>query len=467
MTDQIFCPNCGKPVSSNDKFCPYCGYDLASFQATQNLTNHPEPVPRPNPAAVSPKKPWSKRQKVILGAIIAGIVVLIGGYVWGSNYYSPTNQAARLVKAVRAGDSGTVSQYVGTTDPNLKVTATTIKPLITYYQDHLAELDHLQTVALTNSAGLDNSTTLNFTKIGRHFLIFPKYGLQVTGVHPKITTNTANTTVTANGLPIAGFKAGTQDQTVGPLIPGEYTIKATAQISGQNVQASGNYTLTTEDTQPIDLSFKTVSFTALGYPGAEVYVGGHKAGSIDDDGQLAIHKYPVTNSAEYYQVFTANGQKVQSRSQKVSDLSDGAELAVAYPGVISHGAADSLITSIFGNLNTLSDFDSSYSRESLTKNFIGGSDNKDCAALLAMGKSYRDDKNINSVNITTDFKHVYPIERNNALIIFNVKFRFDNAHIDGFHVQEYQYTGNIKKSDGDFKVDSFKISKKIDDHHED
>lgn len=459
--EKFFCPNCGNEITEKDDFCGNCGYALAEFfkNSSSNLSsnNGEQKQVTPQYRAIH-KKPISRRKK-IFGSIIAVIVIiLIGGYYIGKNYYSPEKQLERAMVALSDSDAGSALNYLTTDDPKLNLTKKNIKPLLAYLNSHHEVLNGLRSGT--------NTSLFRFEKSGNHLLVFPAYKFKINGIYPNLSTNISGTKVTVSGKKVGTLTKGNNKE-VGPYVPGQYKFVATANISGKKITTNTVRDFISDSSSTdIDFDFQTIDLTAVGYPGAVVNIDDTKVGILDQYGRLSIKNYPVTDNSKLTEVYdTGNNKTLTSRKVAISGQ-DGGEISVGYPGVISHYDADSLISSVYSNASYLTMGSDSDTEEDLADLFTDGSSNKYYQDLLKMVEGYHNDDTISSVSITPDFKHVYPLAKDQAKIIYNVKYEFD--HENGTHTQVFQYVGQINKvADSDYRLASFELGKKISDESDD
>ncbi|ERL64655.1 TcaA second domain-containing protein [Schleiferilactobacillus shenzhenensis] len=495
MTNQqpaFFCPNCGTRVALSDGFCPSCGYDLGQFKKdhpevigtkaknalsesqqlqNSNVSEAAEPVSA-NFAASAPKEkqkrqPLSKKHKAIIIAISAAVVALGGVYFAGKAYYSPERQLTRAISAISKSDAKAAAGYFTSSDPNAQVNAENIKPLLTYYAAHKAELASVQR---ENQAMLQTSATtqgnMRFQQSGRQFVLFPAFKFNLVPVYPKVTTNQASTKVVvtgANPLKLTGKLASKE---AGPLFPGQYTVTATANITGHSVKQVFHPTVGFGGTNDWDLSFETISFTAIGFPGAIVKIDGEKAGVINPQGRLIVRNYPVQkNSPKMTQTYSEDGANVTSLPTAVA-LS-GESYEVQYPGVVSEEGAANIIRSMFEykaqQLANGGDPD-----DDLATFFVNGTTNKQYTEFVKIFQGYHKDTTIDGVSLETAVQHAYPQKKNQARVQFTIKYDFRNKDGNGHHIQTFAYEGLLNQMHkDDYGFEKYNVVKKVSDVHED
>lgn len=458
-----FCPNCGHPVAANAHFCGNCGFDLTKVRAPKTRTEKTTaPAPKHQPQHTLPK--WAAW---LLGIVA---VLLIGGYLFGSSYYAPEKQLDRALTALQKDDAH-AARYFSSSDPNLKITQKSLAPLVTYMQHHKQELAALKTQLSSPSAtSLDGD--FHFKQTGRHWLVFKKYQINVKAVYPKITTNRDNTKVYMNGKKL--YQAsGKTTKKIGPFVPGTYQLKATAQVKKQRLSNSGTYHITTQN-RNFSLPIKTISFEVLGYPGAEVRINGKKQGTISKQGELNLVDIPWSSEMILTQVYKSSAGKITSKPRKINETDANSSLKVAYPGVISHADASVMVENIFDGVDEVSSTGQlpsqvDYDGNKLSNYFVGGAGNDHYTELVEMAKGYYKDDTISSVSYDTVVKHVYPHKRNQATVVYNVTFTFDNLSDDGDdtgqHIQVFEYQATVEKVGSHYKIKTIAPSTKVSDKH--
>ena len=89
----MFCGECGTKNKKGSEFCSNCGSKLESLENNDDLTETKIVTPKP-------KKPMSKKNKIILCAVVAVVLILGIGYKIGSDKFSPRTIANDYIKAV-------------------------------------------------------------------------------------------------------------------------------------------------------------------------------------------------------------------------------------------------------------------------------------------------------------------------------------------------------------------------------
>lgn len=465
-SEQEFCPRCGTAVASMDEVCPNCGYDLTAYrQRVQENQEGSGNRVAAKPAGVTPsgkpgspkeapqRKPLSRKQKIGVGAATGVVLLLAVGYGAGNQYFSRDNQLNRATDAFVKGDAQAAVQYLTTDDAKLTLTDEAIKPLLKMYSKSPVMVSQMKRGALAQVIPNSKESDFAFVQSGRRLLIFPAYRFKFRAVYPRVTTNLDSTKFMISGSHAgnAGGSGKFKDLKTGPLVPGRYTITTTASAGGKKIKSVSTRDLIA-GAEDLDLSFKVVNFTAKGYPGAEVLINGDKIGEVGKNGTLAVKDYPVTGkSTKMTQVFSVTGKKLTSRAVDVSGV-NGKRVGVGYPGVISHDDAADLLTSAFQSVREMARFETVLpgQQEMTDKFFANANKNKDYKQLYLTMSDYRKSKDVASWECRVQVQHVYPLAKDQASVVFNVSWIFDDGQGAGsgdkrYHVQTFQYRGQVDR----------------------
>ncbi|USS88998.1 TcaA second domain-containing protein [Fructilactobacillus cliffordii] len=229
--DQQFCPNCGHPVTSAMLFCPNCGQQLGEAASQQ----HQE-------ISQTKRRP-SKRLSYAILAIV--MVLLVGGYAFGSHYYSKTATANRIVQSIANGNREQLAQESTTSDPSYKITPLNLTGLIKHFRANHQQFTTFQK-ELSRNNGQKILGSFRLQQTGRAFLLFPRYQLEITPVYGKLTSNGKKLQVLVDGqkeklspVQTSGSTKQTRDH-IGPLTPGSHVLNITGIVDGKESNTEKN-----------------------------------------------------------------------------------------------------------------------------------------------------------------------------------------------------------------------------------
>jgi len=457
-SSKMFCPNCGHAVTAATEFCGNCGFNLKGEKTTQpaksatadTTTQRRQTTNSHRAQPHLPKWGW-----LTIGAVI---VLGIGGYLYGQHYYNPTNQLNRDLTALKTGKG--LAKQVTSTDPSLKITTSSVKPMTTYFKNNRKSL---ATLASDLKSGFNsNSYGIQFVKTGKAWLFFDKYKLQVTSVYATLTTNHRNVKLSVDGKNVATSNSTYYQHKIGPYVPGSYTLAAKGTVSGHSITNKSTYYLKTNG-QSYDLDLRTVSLNVVGTPTTVIYVNGERQGTIGNSGTLALNNIPWSSNMMLTGKYRTDGKTLTSKQTDISN-SEGEDVSVKFAGVMSKDTASDYMTNLFtalsyytstGELNDASD---SYDR-SLDDYFVNGTDSADYKELMQMAKGYYDNDDILSVSYEPTVISTVPASNHQSQITYDVKYDFSNT--DDERIQVFRYTATVEKSGGKYKIVKISSAQKI------
>ncbi|MBE6159846.1 MAG: zinc ribbon domain-containing protein [Lactobacillales bacterium] len=99
----MFCGECGTKNETGAQFCEKCG---AKLEVEETVVTH----------VAAPKKPMSKKTKVIIGVVVAVVVAFIGVYMYLGSLITPEKIALKYFKAYAANDADTLYEVMNVKD---------------------------------------------------------------------------------------------------------------------------------------------------------------------------------------------------------------------------------------------------------------------------------------------------------------------------------------------------------------
>lgn len=257
-----------------------------------------------------------KTKKRHSGLIITLILLLAVGifYCWGSIYYDRDRQIDRIVNSL-SDPSQDMTDYVTPSNPDIKTTAASLRPLQQYFKENKQAARRL---AKNLRSGKDTEQ-IELVQRSNRFLIFPKYTILVQVYRPQVETNHAGSTLTVDKKNYGVMEGGDQNyyQDLGLVYPGRYHVAVKTKVSGRKLKADAVVNVWSNKT--INMTIKTGTFQIRSVPNGVVYINDKKVKTLNDHGQATFKNYPLAKDTELYIQTTYNGKKI--RSEKVRDLS--------------------------------------------------------------------------------------------------------------------------------------------------
>lgn len=287
--------------------------------------------------AAKPAKPAMAKSKKIL--MIAGIVVAVlalTGYSFGSYYYSRGQVAERYETAAKKSFKDSLKYQVWSdTKKEIKtseVKYTDTKNTTTYSKSQLMSGERMQ-------------------KVGRQFLIFPKWRVVVDPGTVDLTVNTADLNLTINGVSYGTTDGNNYTAELKHLYPGTYNFVASGKVNDQDITVSSEENVTSRT--EVNLSVKYLSFTVKSnLKDGDLYVGGTKVGTLSS-GKLDVNKVAVAgSSAVYVKKNFDDGSSIKTETLSIKKISEGQTVTLDADGVLDRDTADRLLTAAYGKFGS-------------------------------------------------------------------------------------------------------------------
>ena len=287
--------------------------------------------------AAKPAKPAMAKSKKIL--MIAGIVVAVlalTGYSFGSYYYSRGQVAERYETAAKKSFKDSLEYQVWSdTKKEIKtseVKYTDTKNTTTYSKSQLMSGERMQ-------------------KVGRQFLIFPKWRVVVDPGTVDLTVNTADLNLTINGVSYGTTDGNNYTAELKHLYPGTYNFVASGKVNDQDITVSSEENVTSRT--EVNLSVKYLSFTVKSnLKDGDLYVGGTKVGTLSS-GKSDVNKVAVAgSSAVYVKKNFDDGSSIKTETLSIKKISEGQTVTLDADGVLDRDTADRLLTAAYGKFGS-------------------------------------------------------------------------------------------------------------------
>lgn len=287
--------------------------------------------------AAKPAKPaMAKSKKILMIAGIVAAVLVLAGYGFGSYYYSRGQVAERYEAAAKKSFKDSLEYQVWSdTKKEIKtseVKYTDTKNTTTYSKSQLMSGERMQ-------------------KVGRQFLIFPKWRVVVDPGTVDLTVNTADLNLTINGVSYGTTDGNNYTAKLKHLYPGTYNFVASGKVNDQDITVSSEENVTSRT--EVNLSVKYLSFTVKSnLKDGDLYVGGTKVGTLSS-GKLDVNKVAVAgSSAVYVKKNFDDGSSIKTETLSIKKISEGQTVTLDADGVLDRDTADRLLTAAYGKFGS-------------------------------------------------------------------------------------------------------------------
>ncbi|MCY8808578.1 zinc ribbon domain-containing protein [Bacillus atrophaeus] len=234
----FFCKECGQKNNEGAKFCKECGTPIggSSIQAKKETASTAE-------TRQAPRKPIPKKTIILWSSIAAACVILFAAYKTGAYLNSKDRLVDKFEQAVNNEDKDQIASLLTPVNDKLKLTKNNVKPFLAYLKDHPDKKDELFASLRDETA---QKEIVYAEKDGKSLLVFDHYDLKIAPVYFEVTSNYKNTDLYVNKEEAGSVKKADQAQTLGPYIPGEYTVSAKLKndvvdlVKKEEIQAVGD-----------------------------------------------------------------------------------------------------------------------------------------------------------------------------------------------------------------------------------
>ncbi|MCG3412412.1 zinc-ribbon domain-containing protein [Staphylococcus massiliensis] len=266
-----FCRQCGAKLREGTKVCTNCGAKItASHEASQSKQQNDTTQTSNQPSRnQTPKKPMSKKTKIIIGAIAALLILLLIAYLIAKSQLSPEKQADQIASDIRNNDAKSLSQHVTKNSEDLSETeATAYLEYIDHASNRDTVADHIKNKSqsldksfTSNSVSADNETIMNIDKNGKKFLLFPNYEFDIPTKTNYIRPETdGELEYKFNGKKKQVTLVEEDEKELGEFALGNYHIKAKKKIGDKTLDGAIDIDMT-DETDLATESFKQKRFT--------------------------------------------------------------------------------------------------------------------------------------------------------------------------------------------------------------
>lgn len=201
-----FCTQCGKQAEREHRVCVYCGTPLKNLSGPEEK----HVVTDPNPVPSQPKKPMSKKKKILISMFVTIFVLLIGFSSWAKSYHSSDSVQERFSEAVEVEDIKKIKGLMVHKDGS-----------------DVSEAEIKAYLKLVKEVGQDEAFEFAFPELHGKFLwVFDRYKIETIDQFATYD-RVAELSFTFNGMEAKEVKSEADDYiTFGPLAPGIYQVEA-------------------------------------------------------------------------------------------------------------------------------------------------------------------------------------------------------------------------------------------------
>ncbi|SET81087.1 Uncharacterized membrane protein YvbJ [Salinibacillus kushneri] len=225
-----YCKECGHPLKADARFCSECGTEVS---ASQPAYDFPQQNKKSIQSQSKPKKPWTKRQKLVSLGIGIVVLLLVIGYQAGTALTDKDRLIEKFDEAISEQDQSQLAKLLYSNDSELSITEENVEPLMTYFSEnpdyHESVIHSLKEQAEALNQGQDEQGHNGVFKLeqnGKTAFLFDRYEITITPFYFTVATNLVDTAIYLEDEEVAMSDSDNFEQEVGPVLPGIYQLKA-------------------------------------------------------------------------------------------------------------------------------------------------------------------------------------------------------------------------------------------------
>ncbi|MBM7551679.1 zinc ribbon domain-containing protein [Thalassobacillus pellis] len=252
-----FCKECGEKITGENKFCKGCG---APIQGSGQASIRKQ------------KKPMPKKQKLWIGGLVAGLIILFGLYKVGAYYTSGERLVGAFREAVEDQDATKVAELLMYQNSDKEVTKEEAEAFLTYIDSSPMEKEFMLSSLTTQLSNYENKKAVaggmellkngvvQLEKHGKTFL-FDNYELTIEPVYVSVSTNYADTVIYKGETELVTSDSADFEQQFGPFLPGKHEFKAVYKNDWIELETQETIeVLSGEDTIELELESEEIYF---------------------------------------------------------------------------------------------------------------------------------------------------------------------------------------------------------------
>lgn len=344
-----FCSKCGAELRDGQVFCSKCGSEVEPNNLNndnndddkteetqvieQDLSEVPVeqdtpriPIEQDAPKIQKSGFKFDLRAKIISCVIVALIAVAIGFYVIGNNLTKPDVVVDKFKSAVTSNNKSELESMLFCDDSELSINDENTSLLLKYFKSNPSNLNSIIS-NLNKQAAVaseiknfqkDSSQTFNIELVGKKYLFFPEYKINIQPSFIEIKASAKDIKFTLDNKEIGKSDSDNFKKKYGPFMPIEHTLLA--DYKGKYVSLSKSYDVSLdkgshEESVEVLNDLKYINIDS-DEPEAEIFVNNKDTGVKVSE---ANNFGPVGQNTQIYGVVQKDGAKLRSNNYNVSD----------------------------------------------------------------------------------------------------------------------------------------------------
>ncbi|MFL0252174.1 zinc ribbon domain-containing protein [Clostridium neuense] len=332
-----FCSNCGAELKDGQLFCSKCGSKLEINNVNNNDDKTEEievieqdlpriPIEQAVPEIQKSSFKFDLKAKVVSCVIFVLIATAIGFYVIGNTLTKPDVVVDKFKSAVTSNNKSELESILFCDDSELSINDGNTSLLLKYFKSNPSNLNSIVS-NLNKQAAVaseiknfqnDSSQTFNIELVGKKYLFFPEYKINIQPSFIEIKASTKDIKFTLDNKEIGKSDSDNFKKKYGPFMPIGHTLLA--DYKGKYVSLSKSYDVSLdkgshEESIEVLNDLKYINIDSDN-PEAEIFVNNKDTGVKVAE---ASNFGPVGKNTQIYGVVQKDGAKLRSNNYNVSD----------------------------------------------------------------------------------------------------------------------------------------------------
>lgn len=356
-------------------------------------------------------------------AVILILALLGGGYFYGQKYYSKEEQINRFIKTLDTKQPKQIADELKVEGKEVPLNQVTIEPFVKLLKEDKEYTKNLKKYLLkAKSNEKSDSEDIYLKNTGKKYYLFNDYQFVLRPLDFTIHTNKKDATIWLEGKQVAKSGSEKYSATLGPVLPGKYTLVSKLQEKDTVLENEYPYALTRTNDQDLDkinLNLIPLTFTVKSnVKDAEVFVNQKQVGVLKD-GTLEVGPISWREGSQLQLRKTLGSDVVKTKSVELKEKQKET-YTLDFPEMLTMENTKQVASALFEEVGkAIKDKKYDY-KKTLAERFVDGEKNSGYKNLAQYIETNRENKQLESIDFTTKMLQLTPKTAKDALGVFEV-----------------------------------------------
>lgn len=385
---------------------------------TSSETPQEEEVSQSENGETNTKKTW-----IWLLIIIIILGALGGGYAYGKKYFSKEEQVNRFISTLDTKQAKQIVGQLEVENKQVSLNQNSIEPFVKLLKQDENYTKNLKKFLLTaKSNEKSDSQDIYLKNSGKKYYLFDDYQFVLRPLDIIVHTNKKDATIWLEGKQVAKSGSEKYSATLGPLLPGKYSLVSKLQEKETTLENVYPKALTRTNGQNLDeinLNLIPLKFTVKSnVKDAEVFVDQKQVGVLKD-GNLAVGPISWHEGIKLQLRKTLGSDVVKTESVELSEKQDET-YTLDFPEMLTMENMQQVASSLFDEVGKAIKDEKYDYKKKVTPLFVDGEKNNGYKNIAQYIETNRGNKQIESIDFSTKMSQITPKTSKEALGVFEV-----------------------------------------------